>query len=484
MLLQTSDATWQAYNTYGGNSLYQCTVACHPGKTRKSTRAPTRSPTTARSHTGATTPNNFFYAEYQLVRFLEQNGYDVSYTSEAEVDQNGALLKNHKLFISSGHDEYWSPGQRASVLAAREAGVNLAFFSGNEMFWKTRWGPSTEGTGTPYRTLTTYKETHYKFAEWPIDPLEPPIWTGTWADPRFTPPADGGQPQNAVTGQEFKVNSGTRAITVPSQYGKLRLWHNTEVANLQPGQTQTIAPETLGYEWDEDYDNGFRPAGQFDLSSTTATGVEVFNDYGTNTEIATATHHLTQYRAPSGALVFGAGTVQWAFGLGDQRSPDPNMQQATVNLFADMGVQPGSLEEPTLIAATKSSDTTAPTSTITSPTDGETLQDGGQVTISGTASDAGGGVVAGVEVSTDNGSTWHPATLTTPADQSVGWSYTWAAHGSPTTTIKSRAVDDSANLETHRRACWSKCPVPARSGARPSRRRSPTRPIRTAGSSA
>ena len=43
------------------------------------------------------------------------------------------------MFISSGHDEYWSASQRANVNAARDAGVNLAFFSGNEMFWKTRW---------------------------------------------------------------------------------------------------------------------------------------------------------------------------------------------------------------------------------------------------------------------------------------------------------------------------------------------------------
>ena len=53
------------------------------------------------------------------------------------------------------------------------------------------------------------------------------------------------------------------------------------------------------------------------------------------------------------------------------------------------------------------------------------------MTISGSASDAGSGVVAGVEVSTDNGATWHPAALTTPAQQSVTWSYTWVAHGEP-----------------------------------------------------
>ncbi len=72
------------------------------------------------------------------------------------------------MFLSVGHDEYWSGGQRTNVEAARDAGVNLAFFSGNEVFWKTRWENSIDGSGTPYRTLVTYKETH---ANAVIDPL-------------------------------------------------------------------------------------------------------------------------------------------------------------------------------------------------------------------------------------------------------------------------------------------------------------------------
>ena len=70
------------------------------------------------------------------------------------------------------------------------------------------------------------------------------------------------------------------------------------------------------------------------------------------------------------------------------------MRQATVNLFADMGVQPGTLQAG-LVPATASTDTTAPTATITSPAQGASLTAGTTYTISGTASDAGGGVVAG-----------------------------------------------------------------------------------------
>jgi Domain of unknown function (DUF4082)/Fibronectin type III domain/Bacterial Ig domain len=461
ILLQTSDATWEAYNDWGGNSLYTCTVACPPGEPEayKGADAVSYNRPWEGSFEVDGGASYLWYAEYQLLYWLEENGYNVSYTSESEVDHNGALLKNHKLFVSSGHDEYWSEGQRNNVEAAREAGVNLAFFSGNEIFWKTRWGPSTEGASTPYRTLTSYKETHYNA---PVDPEDPPVWTGSWRDPRFSPPANGGRPENALTGQFFLVNAGTSEITVPSQYSKLRLWKNTAASTLRSGQSLTLAPGTgtLGYEWDEDLDNGFRPTGEFDLSSTTVNGLQTFTDYGSRlAENQTATHHLTLYRAPSGALVFGAGTVQWSWGLADvnawesettepaNKPADPNMEQATVNLFAEMGVQPGSLIKG-LVPGTKSTNTTPPTSTIASPTQGATLQDGSAVTIAGTATAAGEGVVAGVEVSTNGGSTWHPATLTTPAEQTVKWTYTWAAHGNPTTTIKSRAVDDSANLET------------------------------------
>ena len=462
MLVQTSDATWEAYNDYGGNSLYTCTtVACPPGNPLAYKAAYAVSYN--RPFDGSFAVDNgesyLYYAEYQMIRFLEENGYDASYTSESDVDGSGSLLKNHKLFITSGHDEYWSAGQRANVQAARDAGVNLAFFSGNEMFWKTRWGPSIDGSGTPDRTLISYKETHF---DSPVDPQDPPTWTGTWPDPRFSPPADGGQPANALTGQQFDVNSGTTDMQVPYQYSKLRMWRNTAVANLTAGHSLTLSPGTgtLGYEWDLDEDNGFRPPGEFDLSSTTANGLETFTDYGSTTATnQTATHHLTLYRAPSGALVFGAGTVQWAWGLDNTNAwgagttdpsgnpPDPTMQQATVNLFADMGAQPATLISG-LTAASASTDTTAPTSTITSPSPNANLADGSGVTVTGTATDAGGGVVAGVEVSTDGGSTWHPATLTTPDSATANWSYSWTAHGNPTTTIMSRATDDSGNRET------------------------------------
>jgi Domain of unknown function (DUF4082)/Fibronectin type III domain/Bacterial Ig domain len=452
VVLKTADATWQAYNAYGGNSLYSCTVSCPPGEPQGYKAAYAVSYNRPFDGTLVTDNglSNPFYSEYQLIRFLERNGYDLSYVSQPDVDANGALLKNHKVFVSSGHDEYWAAGERQNVEAARDAGVNLAFFSGNELFWKTRWTASSDGSNTPYRTLVDYKETHFPK---PVDPAGPSVWTGTWRDPRFSPPGDGGKPENSLSGQIFLVNAGTSDIQVPGTFAKLRFWRNTPVSKLTPSQTLTLSPGagTLGYEWDVNPDNGFRPPGRISLSSTTVSGIQTFTDYGTEVDDpTTASHSLSLYRAPSGALVFGSGTVQWSWGLDVTNAwnhnftnpfasaPDPTMEQATVNLLADMGSQPATLQSD-LVSTTGSTDTTPPSATVSSPAEGAGLTDGKTVTVSGTASDSGGAVAA-VEVSTDGGASWHTAS------GGSSWTYQWSVHGNPSTTIKARAIDDSGNI--------------------------------------
>jgi len=333
VLFQTSDTTWQAYNRYGGNSLY---TGSPVGRAYKVSY---NRPFTTRDDAQE---DSFFNAEYPMVRWLERNGYDVSYMSGLDSDRHGDLIPNHRTFLSVGHDEYWSGNQRAKVEAARDSGrTNLAFLSGNEVFWKTRWESGMDGT--PNRTLVCYKDTH---ARMKIDPM-PGAWTGTWRDSRGGP-YGGGRPENALTGQLFRVNSGTTAISVPAAYGRWPLWRDTEVASIPADAVKTLADSTLGYEWDENF-NGAQPSNSIDLSSTTADGVEILMDEGSTYGRGSATHHLNLYRAASGALVFGAGTVQWSWGLDSSHDrgsgpADPNMQQATANLLADMGAGAATLQ--------------------------------------------------------------------------------------------------------------------------------------------
>jgi hypothetical protein len=448
LLFKTSDATWVAYNQYGGNSLYTGSSTAAVPNNRAVAVSYNRPIICRGQNFGAGFNSQPFYAEHAMVKWIERNGYEVSYFTDEDTDIRGSEILEHKVFMSVGHDEYWSGNERANVEAARAAGVNLAFFSGNEVYWKTRYTSSTantDGTTTTGRVLVCYKES---WANAVIDPNDPPDWTGTFRDPRFSPPAGGGNPENALSGTFFRVDAGPigygTAMTVTDRDASLRFWRNTSVASLTAGQSTNLGQLVLGYEWDIDLDNGSRPPGLIDMSTTTQTVPQLLYDYSVTTGSGNATHSLTMYRASSGAIVFGAGTIQWSWGLdgghdGPPTTNDAAMQQATVNLLADMNVQPATLQAG-LVAASISTDTFAPTATITSPP--LTATSGTPVTITGTASDTGGGVVAGVEVSYDGGATWHPATGRT------SWSYTWTPSVTGSVTLKTRAVDDSGNLQT------------------------------------
>ena len=469
IVMQTSDTTWTAYNSYGLGNVYsgRTVTGESAGRAMRAHKVSSNRPVQNRD----TSPvNQYFDADYPLTRWLERNGYDVTYITGVDTHRTGQLLQNHRLFISIGHDEYWSGGMRRNTEAARDAGVNLAFMSGNEVFWKTRYEPSIDGTNTPYRTLVVYKESHSNQTELgevkPTEKIDPvaDVWTGTWRDASPANP-EGPQPENALTGTIFTVNANRQdPLIVPAKYGKLRFWRNTKVAELQEGEQVALANGLLGHEWDEDLDNGFRPAGLIRMSETTIDGVRYPMDWGSVYDSGTATHALTLYRALSGALVFGCGCVQYSWGLDefhdhptsvrgrslnpyshrvgvDPYGPERAIQQATVNLFADMGIQPANLQ-PDLMTATASTDTLTPRSEVVAPPDGAVVA-GPLATITGTATDAGGGIVAGVEVSVDGGMTWHRATGT------ERWSYEWQVpEGSGTAMIQSRASDDSVNIET------------------------------------
>ena len=173
-------------------------------------------------------------------------------------------------------------------------------------------------------------------------------------------------------------------------------------------------------------------------------------DYGSTYGAGTATHKLTLYKRASGAL--GVRRRDLSSGPGAwmrtttaaiwARPTDVRMQQATVNLFADMGVQPATLQAG--LARGRGLDRCDRARPRPSPRrpPARSSPPGQAVTITGTATDTGGGVVGGVEVSVDGGTTWHPAS------GRASWSYSWTPSASGSVTIKSRAVDDSGNLET------------------------------------
>ena len=148
-LYQSTATTSQAYNYWGGKSLYAF----------NSDNAPARKVSFNRPYghvNGMGGAGNFFEWEVNFVRFVEREGYDVTYASNIDLHVNPNLLVGHKAFLTAGHDEYWSYQMRAAVQAAQARGVHLGFFAANEAYWQVRFEPSS--TGQPNRTMVAYKE--------------------------------------------------------------------------------------------------------------------------------------------------------------------------------------------------------------------------------------------------------------------------------------------------------------------------------------
>lgn len=443
-VFQTSDSTWQAYNTYGGSNFYQ------GGGNGRAYKLSYNRPYATRGYNSG---RDFLFSnEYPMLRTLEQNGVDVSYVSGLDVATDAALLPKHKVFLSVGHDEYWTASQRKNATDARDQGVNLAFFGGNDVYWKASLEPSQDGSNTPNRTLVCYKDT---WANKRIDRSGTDV-NSTWRDPRFGDLGYGFGPENELIGTQYQANFDDFPVQVSSAEGKLRVWRGSSLASMAAGTTASLSDHTVGYESNEDVDNGYRPAGLIRMSTATGPTPEYLMDYGNRVQASTTTHNITLYRAASGALVFSAGTIQWSWGLdaehdGAATTADPRMRQATVNILTDMGA-PATTLAPGLSAVTASTDTVAPTVSIVTPTAGQNLSEGSLLTVTGTASDVGGRV-AGVEVSVDGGASFHPA------DGTDTWTYTGVLSGNGAGAVQVRATDDSVRTSAPVKvAVSSTCP--------------------------
>jgi hypothetical protein len=324
-------STYQAYNSYGGKSLYDfnstgdLTVS---GTTRAVAVSYDRPYQQSVNGMADWYPN----VDVRNVSWLERQGYDTTYVASSDIETAGAL-SGHRVFLSPSHDEYWSAGMRSAITTARDAGTSLAFLGSNSIYWKIRYAASPV-TGTARRVEVTYKTV----SGGATDPTGEK--TSTWRDPNGP-----NQPENGLLGQMYVGdNDGvTFRYRVSDVQGHDTLWRRTSVANLAAGTSATIGTSTVGWEWDARVDNGAEPPGVTTLSGTVATGELVQNGGGSYTS-GSATTTSTRYQAAGGALVFSAGTNNWSRGLGVNMAgsgePNTDIQQATANLLVDMGVAP------------------------------------------------------------------------------------------------------------------------------------------------
>ncbi|HVA09091.1 MAG TPA: N,N-dimethylformamidase beta subunit family domain-containing protein [Acidimicrobiales bacterium] len=170
-VFQNSVTTWQAYNLYGGYSLYYGQA----GKGRQDFAHRARAvsfdrPIVQRWSSGAA---DFIGNELPLLYYLERFGVDLTYWTDIDLHANPALLTNHNCLFSLGHDEYWSAPMRVAAQAANANGVNLAFLGANASYRQIRLEPTSIG---PNRLQVCYKSA----AEDPMAKQDPTLTTVNW----------------------------------------------------------------------------------------------------------------------------------------------------------------------------------------------------------------------------------------------------------------------------------------------------------------
>jgi hypothetical protein len=296
--VQASVNTWQAFNFWGGKSLY-------PVNSTKG--VPANHLSFNRPYT-ALEPVPIKW-EIGLFRFLEREGYDVSYTTDVDTDRKPEELRRHRLVISSGHGQYWSKRMRDAFEAARNSGTNLAFLGADIADWQIRYKHQR-------RTIVAYR-----------DATKDPVTNPALKTVRFgqlVPP----RPQCELLGLSYTA-SGV-PVDPPRSYG-------VNPSALQDawfrGTGFTATSEvrsSVGYVWDT-----IQPGCAVPPLTV------LFRYQGLSGQRHPTSAEVVRYTAPSGARVFSSGSLYFVWGLDNYYGyrdglPDARLQQFMRNALADL----------------------------------------------------------------------------------------------------------------------------------------------------
>ena len=173
VVLKNAVPTWQAYNTWGEYDLY---LGPGSGYGNRSYAVSLDRPG---DYDGAYL---FMVYERKLINLAERLGLPVAYLTSMDIASDPHSLDGASALISPGHDEYWSPSERAIVTAGRDKGMNIAFLGANAMFRRTRLESTPLGAN---RKIVCYK-TSYQ-----LDPMygkQDDLVTSDWREPPHPAP--------------------------------------------------------------------------------------------------------------------------------------------------------------------------------------------------------------------------------------------------------------------------------------------------------
>ena len=298
VLVQVPVNTWQAYNPWGGKSLYTYNSTGEIAATKVSFERPYAENVEVDVPWGL---------EMQAVRFLEREGYDVTYATDVDVDRSPAILMNHRLAMSIGHDEYWSRGQRDAFDAALDRSTNIAALGANAAYWQVRYESA-------HRTLVSWRSAA-------ADPVK-----DTTARTTQFRALEPGRPECRLFGVMYAYNAQRWAGAPPTAYEMAAPSDDPWLFGTGITRADDI-PDIVGYEWDTLMPGCF-PGRVTRLLHSEPVGVDG------------KVHPADAVRgvARSGARMFASGSLEFAWALDDYGNhlPSKRVQVLMENALDDL----------------------------------------------------------------------------------------------------------------------------------------------------
>ena len=272
-VLVNAVTTWEAYNTWGGRSLYTGPGG-YAGRSRAVSFDRPYDPTGRAK---------ILVYDRPAVAFAERQGIPLAYETDIELSRHPGAFAGSRAVISLGHDEYWDAAMRGTATRLRDAGTNLAFLGANAIFRHIRLAATALG---PDRLIICYKSA----AEDPLGHGDPARATQDWRDPPDP------RPENVLTGAFYQCNPVSAPLVVYRPHAWLLAGTHTRAGS---SFASLVGPE---------YDRAVaqppppRPIEVLTHSPLVCGGIRSYAD-------------ATYYTTHSGAGVFDAGTMRWVCAL-------------------------------------------------------------------------------------------------------------------------------------------------------------------------
>ncbi len=336
ILLYIPDTTYEAYNFWGGRSLYgfmsmgAATWSYGSPIDAWPDYVPPRAfgVSFARPYSDAVGLPRWQYWEVPLIRWLARQGIAVELCTASDLHKdwanNAGLLQNYRLLISIGHDEYWSKEMRDNVEGFATAGGNVVFLSGNVCWWQVRFDPDVRGE-------ICYKDPGFDtFAL-----TEPGLTTGHWMGAPVCRPSTsltgvswnmaGQSPVYRVRQPDHWVFAGLN-FTTDSWFGFYKNQNGGETSVVNTGETDSYQ-STQSDSCSPSSPSGF--ARLADAPPLGQTGDDI------NAPVTATVGIFTKGKGQ----VFTVGAVNWSLGL-SQGTGWNEIDQITRNVLTQLGSAP------------------------------------------------------------------------------------------------------------------------------------------------